>query len=88
MYFDKPIIFYQFDKAEYEAKQGKLYIDVEKEGIGRFVSTHNELIDSMIGFIKNKGAKFIYKNKGKFFFTIDKNNTKRVVDAIESTIDM
>jgi CDP-glycerol glycerophosphotransferase (TagB/SpsB family) len=81
IYFDKPVVFYQFDKVLYEASQGKLYTDVIQEKLGYYATEHSDLLKCIEKIVENKTYRI--ENKSKYFRYIDANNTARVVDVIE-----
>jgi CDP-glycerol glycerophosphotransferase (TagB/SpsB family) len=86
IYFDKPVVFYQFDKELYEESQGKLYTDIVREKLGYYVSNHNDLIEYIIEIVKNRHSFYKIENKSKYFNYVDNNNTIRVANIIEENI--
>ena len=86
IYYDKPVIFYQFDKEEYEEKSGKLYTNIENEKIGFSLKNINDIkniLNKCYDEARNCFAIQQIDNKTKFFNYIDNNNTQRVVQTIE-----
>jgi CDP-glycerol glycerophosphotransferase (TagB/SpsB family) len=86
IFYDKPVIFYQFDKDTYEEKRGPLYVDVETQKLGLFIREHDDLVNSIESIIGNRSKSYRIPNKEKFFLYNDFENTKRVVSIIESII--
>jgi CDP-glycerol glycerophosphotransferase (TagB/SpsB family) len=86
IYYDKPVIFYQFDKKEYEEKRGALYTNVVDDKIGFFATDHNILIKYITYIIENDIKINVIQNKNKYFRYTDNNNTIRVVELIEKNI--
>ena len=80
-YMDKPVIYYQYGD-DYNFKEG--YFNYETMGFGEVTSNENELIKLIIEYMKNDcKIKEKYKNRvTKFYKHHDKNNCKRVYDAI------
>lgn len=82
-YQGKPVLFYQFDLEEYNEMHGS-YIDMETDLFGDRATELNELLDLLEETISNDFAvKEKYaKMKLELFPNIDKNNSKRIVEAI------
>ena len=86
-YLRKPVVYCHFDKEDFFAgehvyTQG--YFDYEEDGFGEVTYTEEELVDTLIKYMKN-GAKIKKKYKDRidrFFEFNDKNNCKRVVDKL------
>ena len=82
-YLYKPVIYYQYGK-DYHFDTEKSFFDYESMGMGEICKNEDELVDLIIGYIendckiKNKYAKRI----DDFFLFNDKNNCKRVHEAI------
>ena len=86
-YLDKPIVFFQFDKSEYEEKVGS-YVDLDKDLFGKQAKTVENCVNEIIKisennfhydkFMKQKSDKL----KNKFLKYIDKKNCERVYDEI------
>ena len=87
-YMNKPIIYYQHDKSEFFNKHysnyKKGYFNFEKDGFGKVVDNETELISILNYYIKNNFEnEKEYENKIKNFFLLnDKNNCKRIYEAI------
>lgn len=83
IFHDKPVLFYQFDKEEYEIKQGVLYTDVKEENLGICVKNENEIVEELENmFSLTNEPKFKIPNKLKYYNFEDNNNTNRVVEEI------
>ena len=86
-YLDKPIVFFQFDKSEYEEKVGS-YVDLDKDLFGKQAKTVENCVNEIIKisennfhydkFMKQKSDKL----KNKFLKYVDKKNCERVYDEI------
>jgi CDP-glycerol glycerophosphotransferase (TagB/SpsB family) len=86
IYFDKPVIFYQFDKELYEESQGKLYTDIVKDKLGYYTTEHDELISYITEIARSKHLLYPIENKSKYFNYVDNHNTIRVVNIIEDLL--
>lgn len=79
-YLRKPIIYYQFDKEKFRKLQyAEGYFDYEHDGFGPVCNTLEELLKS----IKSKPKKEYAERENSFFIYHDKNNCKRVYEAIK-----
>ena len=80
-YMNKPVIYYQYGN-DYNFKGG--YFNYETMGFGEIIADEEELIKMIIEYMKNDcKMKEKYKNRVvKFYKHNDKNNCKRVYDAI------
>lgn len=84
----KPLIYAQFDKKAFFAghtyKEG--YFSYAKHGFGPVVSDHDALVNSIIEYIERDFAMEPKYDKrvDAFFKFNDKNNSKRVYEAIKS----
>ena len=86
-YLRKPIIYTQFDKDEFFDEQlyNKGYYSYEKDGFGDVLYNYTETKKAIMKIIKN-GCKMDkkYENRiDKFYKYNDKNNCKRVYEAIK-----
>ena len=90
-YLNKPIIYYQPDKADFYEGQiyDKGYFDYDKMGFGPVFEDENKLVDYIIELMKNDCnlEKKYEKRIGDFFKYNDKNNCERVYKAIINTQD-
>lgn len=86
-YLDKPVIFFQFDKREYEEKVGS-YIDLDKNLFGEQVFTIDDCTNKIIELYNNNFQMNIrYKKmKYKYFKYIDKHNSDRLFKIIEGEL--
>lgn len=82
-YMRKAIIYYQFDKGEYEKKHySNGYFDYEKDGFGAVVDNISSVIQQISILLNNKQKdKYINRSK-KFFQLYDKDNCKRNYEEI------
>lgn len=80
-YMNKPVIYYQYGD-DYNFKEG--YFDYETMGFGEVIADEDELIKMIIKYMENDcKMKERYKNRViEFYKYNDKNNCKRVYDAI------
>lgn len=89
IFYDKPVIFYQFDKDEYETKCGRLYTDVQKEQLGYCATSVPDIVNQIKMLFKNEPIpKKRIPSKSKFFMYDDKNNTARVVKSITDFLNI
>lgn len=80
-YMNKPIIYYQFDKKEYDNKHySKGYFDYERDGFGALTNNLEELIIN-INNIKSMNIEFSKRIEG-FFILTDNNNCLRHYEEI------
>ncbi|WP_407375366.1 CDP-glycerol glycerophosphotransferase family protein [Methanobrevibacter sp.] len=82
-YLKKPLIYYQFDD-NYHFDVKNAYFKYEDDGFGPVIRTHEELKKYIVDLIKN-GCEMedVYKKRvDEFFKYHDKNNSKRVYEAI------
>jgi len=82
-YMKKPVIFFQFDRNQYERFQGS-YMDLEHDLFGDSATNVEELLGYVQYYIDNnfqEKTKFgVLRNK--YFKYVDHNNSKRTFDAI------
>ena len=83
-YLYKPVIYYQYSN-DYHFDVNDSYFDYETMGLGEVIRTEDELVDLIIEYIGNdcKIKEKYSKRIEEFFFYTDKNNCKRVYDAIK-----
>ena len=82
-YLYKPVIYYQYGK-DYHFDTEKSFFDYESMGMGEICKNEDELVDLIIGYIENNCKiknKYVKRIDGFFLFN-DKNNCKRVHEAI------
>ncbi|MGL6298350.1 MAG: CDP-glycerol:glycerophosphate glycerophosphotransferase [Methanobacteriaceae archaeon] len=81
-YLRKPILYYQWEGDDYHLEKG--YFDYEKCGFGEIISSHDELVDSIINYIENDcKIKDKYDERiNNFYAFVDRENCKRVYDSI------
>lgn len=83
-YMRKPVIYYQFDKIEYDKRHySKGYFEYDKNGFGPVVRFENDLLDNIKAYIKEKYYYERYVNRyNEIFFLYDKLNCNRHYDII------
>lgn len=82
-YMKKPVVFFQFDRDDYERYQGT-YMDFDKDLFGDSVANVGELLGSIQYYINNdfkEKSKYSPLRK-KFFKYVDHNNSKRTFEAV------
>lgn len=83
-YLKKPVIYYHY-ALDYHFDIEESYFNYKTMGFGEVVDNHEELIDLIMEYIK-KGCEMkeqYIKRVNDFFEFVDKNNCKRVYDAIK-----
>ncbi len=86
-YLNKPIIFFQFDKREYEEKVGS-YIDLDRDLFGKQAKTVEKCVNEIIEISENnfhydKTTKQKFDElREKFLKYVDKGNCERVYEVI------
>ncbi len=85
-YIEKPIIYYHFDYQEYRKGQHpEGYFSYEEHGFGKVVNNATELVSEVENIFKVGEIEEIYKTRINDFFNLrDKNNCKRIYQAIEN----
>lgn len=92
LYLNDPIIFFQFDKDEYEKKVGS-YVDLENDLFGETAYNIDECVEKIIKIVNNnykydeKLNEKISKLREKFILYTDKENCKRVYELIENKLN-
>ena len=83
-YLKKPVIYYHYAK-DYHFDLEESYFDYKTMGFGEVVDNHEELIDLIMEYVENEcEMKDQYTKRVDDFFEFnDKNNCKRVYDAIK-----
>lgn len=82
-YMKKPIIFYQFDREDYERYQGT-YLDFDKDLFGDAVFELDNLLTQIDYYIQNnyqENSKYVGL-RNKYFKYTDRNNSKRTFEAV------
>ena len=87
-YLRKPVIYYQFDKEEFFASHTYTegYFEYLLDGFGTVTSDASDAVDEVINLVE-KGCKIDEKYQIRiddFFAYSDRNNSKRVFDAIKN----
>lgn len=83
-YLYKPVIYYQYgDDYHFDLKNS--FFDYETMGLGEIAKEEDELVDYIIEYIENdcKIKEMYSKRVSDFFLFTDKNNCKRVHEAIK-----
>ena len=82
-YLNKPVIYYQYGN-DYHFKVEDSFFDYETMGFGEICKTEDELVDLIIEYMDNDcKIKEMYAERiDDFFIFKDRNNCKRVHDAI------
>lgn len=86
-YLKKPIIYTQFDRDEFFAGHSYdkgYFFNYEEDGLGPVANTYEDAVDAIVKTINNgNNLEAQYKQRGEeFFYVFDKNNSRRVLDAI------
>lgn len=88
-YMDKPVLYYQFDEIDYfKFHYEKGYFDYRKDGFGDVCTNINDLLQSLTMIANNKfSINELYKTRiNNFFIYKDRNNSKRIFDAIQKLL--
>ncbi len=84
-YMKKPLLYYQFDEAEYREKHFKKgYFDYARNGFGEVCAECGNLMDNLEQILEN-GAQMTPKYLARvedFFVLRDRNNCKRIYEQI------
>lgn len=83
-YLKKPIVYTQFDKEEFYETQtyDKGFFEYETDGFGPVCYDLDSAVNALIELIDNDCQNKYIDRVENFFVNIDKNNSKRVLDAI------
>ena len=83
-YMQKPVIYYQFDKEEFETEYGGSYFDYERDGFGTVAEKQYDVIMSIVDCLFNKyDVVTEYKDRfNKAFIFNDNNNCRRIYECI------
>lgn len=85
-YMGKPIVFYQFDEADFRKQHySEGYFSYKRDAFGKVVYDENAVIDEVINILKNKSVMSdeFSDRVDKFFTLRDKKNSERNFYAIE-----
>ncbi|MCP1223408.1 CDP-glycerol glycerophosphotransferase family protein [Sebaldella sp. S0638] len=87
-YLDKPVLFFQFDREQYEEKAGS-YIDLEKDLFGESVFNIDECVVKIRElYSDNFQIPDKYKQlRSRYFRYTDKNNRERLYEIIKKEVD-
>ena len=82
-YLGKPVIYYQFDMADYRKKQhGEGYFKYEHDGFGPVVGNQNDLLEQVQIFF-NVGFDEEYAKRASIFFSLkDRKNSERIYGTL------
>lgn len=89
-YMQKPIIYYQFDKARFRKYQyAEGYFSYENDGFGPVIEDEEAVVDAIIGYCSNNYiSEEIYQTRQREFFRLhDNKNCERTVAAIEEILN-
>lgn len=83
-YLKKPIVYTQFDKEEFYETQtyDKGFFEYEDDGFGPVCYDLDSAVDALIKIIDNDCKNDYIDRVENFFVNIDKNNSKRVIEAV------
>lgn len=86
-YQNKPVVFFQFDRADYLDIHGS-YMDFEKELFGKNVLNIDELCDTIKEHAENdfELSDEIKEKHGYYFKYVDNQNSKRICDFIRTNM--
>ena len=84
-YLKKPVLYYHYSQ-DYHFDLKDSYFNYETMGFGEVIKSEDELVDTIIEYIKNdcKIKKEYLKRIEEFFLYTDKNNCMRVYNAIKN----
>ena len=84
-YLKKPTIFFQFDREAYLQDEGA-YLDYDNDAFGDMTFTADETITAIKKYIHNDFVEDdeIERLRPKYFNYVDKNNAKRIYQAISA----
>ncbi len=85
-YMKKPCIYYQFDVQRFFSEHyAKGYFDYETMGFGEVVHTHDQLVELLIGYIRQNFAmkELFVKRIDGFFVLHDQENCQRIMEEIQ-----
>ncbi|MDO5144135.1 MAG: CDP-glycerol glycerophosphotransferase family protein [bacterium] len=84
-YMEKPVLYYQFDEAEYRARHyAQGYFDYRRDGFGEVATEEDALFDLLEQYLENGcGLKPEYRERIQGFFPLhDQNNCERIYREI------
>ncbi|MGN0996566.1 MAG: CDP-glycerol glycerophosphotransferase family protein [Candidatus Ventricola sp.] len=84
-YMQKPVLYYQFDEAEYRAKHyAQGYFDYRRDGFGEVLTEEAALLDALEGYLKEDcRLKSEYARRIQRFFPLhDQRNCERIYHEI------
>lgn len=82
-YLKKPVLYYQYGE-DYHFNLEESYFDYDTMGFGEVCKSEDELVDLIVEYMKNdcKMKEKHWENVDNYFTFTDKNNCKRVHEAI------
>lgn len=85
-YMAKPVIYYQFDREDFECEYGGSYFKHEKDGFGPVINEETQVVRLVEEFIRGDfDRNGIYKNRcRKTFAHQDEKNCERIYHAIKA----
>lgn len=84
-YMRRPVIYYQFDKEEFDCEYGGSYFDHERDGFGPVVEREDDVVRCIESFIDGRFDRDhqYYDRCVNTFLYHDDQNCKRIFEAIE-----
>lgn len=87
VYLKKPVIYAQFDRAEFfsgEHAYTKGYFDYDRDGFGEVCLDLEQTVNTIIDYMRNEcKLKPVYNQRiNEFFAFFDRNNCERIIDKI------
>jgi len=86
VYLNKPVVYTQFDKESFFANHtyDEGYFSYEDDGFGPVTYDYESSVAAIVAAIESGKISDKYRARAKdFFYKMDKNNSKRVYDAIK-----
>jgi len=85
-YMSKPVIYYQFDKNEFETEYGGSYFNYERDGFGPVVCEEKNVVESVRIFLEGNVELYkFYRNRcHKMFEEKDARNCERIYLMLRS----
>lgn len=86
-YMNKPLIYYQFDKDDFQKNHlSSGYFSYSKDGFGEVIINENDLVKKICNYIDTnfKNEKIYLDRCNAFFELRDQNNSKRIYEEIKN----
>jgi len=90
-YMNKPLVYFQFDKNRFhDSHYAEGYFDYDRDGFGPCCTSLQEVVDSLVGAIKNNCVQpeTYAKRVTEFFMSRDGKNCERTYQAIAALTEM